>query len=116
LIQSSGSILANGFTSVDMGASFSSNPINVRNGIHFGLTLAWTGGTAAGQFKIQISNESSSSPTNFDDLSSSVFTVSGAGSQSYLIGPLACSWIKIVYTRTSGNGQLVLAELTQKGY
>lgn len=106
----------NQLPTTSLGASLNSGYINIRESVGFALYLKWSGVTAAGEFKIQISNDSGSVPSNWVDLAGSQLTVAGAGDQLWNVSNAFFSYVRIVYTRTGGTGDITNAELSVKGY
>lgn len=110
-----------GLSSTSLGADMQSGPIRIREAVGFCVQLVWTGVTADGSFKIQVSNDSgdSESVTNWEDLTlpvTSVVSVSGAGTHTWNVANIMAAWFRIVFTYSSGTGEITYATFTVKGY
>lgn len=87
------------FTAKSMAASFNSVEMEVL-GKPFKMEMAWTG-TVAGTFKLQESN----SKVVWTDITGADFTVTNDGNGSFsLTTENLHSYIRVVWTRTSGTG------------
>lgn len=86
-----------------MAASFESDPIDV---LHFKIiSISWVAtGAPVGTLKIQVSNDTEEGPTIWDDLADSDHAISAADHDTYIIDAVGYSFIKLVYTYTSGSG------------
>lgn len=78
------------------------------------IQAEWTGGTAAGTLKIQISNDIVTPSTtadpganvvNWSDWTGSSTTVAGAGNFGWNVES-GYSWVRLVFTRSGGTGTL----------
>lgn len=96
-----------------MAASFESDPISVLPFIGYSISCVFTG-SPVGTLKIQVSNDTEDAPTNWDDLDDSSVSISAAGSETYIVAEVEYSFIKLVYTRSSGSGTFG-AKFTGKG-
>lgn len=90
-----------------MGASFNSGPFNFRDAFGYYIQIVSSGGTPVGTIKLQSSVDavaSAASVTNWDDVPGASSSISGAGITSWHQGTFHATWLRIVYTRTSGTG------------
>lgn len=67
--------------------------------------IVTTTGTAAGDIKLQASNDVNN-PTNFVDIPSATVAISGAGTVIIAKLDVAYQYIRAVYTVTSGTGTI----------
>lgn len=108
---------------VSMGASANSTGIYLNQTIIVSLQAIWTGVTAAGTVKIQVSNDNvrpvqfsdngsagdvAANVVNWSDYSGTSQTVAGAGSFAWTFSDFGFAWIRLVFTRTSGTGSLTV--------
>lgn len=102
------------FTATSMATSLTSAPINIDQLSLVGFDIAWTG-TPTGTFSIQVSNShtvdsggNSLAAGNWTTLtlSTSVAAAGSADNAFIDIDSISASWIRLVYTRTSGSGNL----------
>jgi len=106
----------NQLSTVVLGANINMPALRIREQIGLSISLNWTGATAVGSLKLQISNDSVDTPVNWDDLAGTTAAVSGAGSQTWIVSNAFYAWIRVVYTFTSGTGTITNATFTVKGY
>lgn len=117
------------WTDVSLGATVNSNPIPVESIVYMDVSATWTGASADGTLKLQVSNDD---PTSGDDLAptitnwydaisngsitpSAAVTVSGAGSARWEVKEFGFKWVRLVFTRTSGTGT-INARFNAKGF
>lgn len=71
------------------------------------VTISWDG-TPTGVFKVQVSNvpgeEPPSSDSDWDDVVGATATASGAPGRGPIDVRTGFRWMRVYYTRTSGNG------------
>lgn len=89
------------------------------------IQIAWTGGTAAGAFSVQTSNDEGDdradpgSPviTNITTQSGSSTTISGttASPIEWDFDPFAARWVRVAWARTGGTGTWTSARINGKG-
>lgn len=96
-------MLFSGLESGDMSGSISSSGIRLDQVEVYGVQAVFTG-SPVGTLKLQESNDG----TNWDDVTSSEKSVSAAGSESWENDSPGLELVRIVYTRTSGTGTLVV--------
>lgn len=99
-------ILTNGDMSQ---ASLQSTAIDLNQLDLTSIQAIWTGGSASGTLKIQVSNDMvdlASQVTHWTDYTGSDETVSGAGDVLWNMSFVGYRWVRMVYTRTSGSGSL----------
>lgn len=98
-----------------MGASFNSIGVDVNQLNLMAIQAVWTGATAAGSVKVQVSNDNvrlgtGSNPAanvvNWTDYTGSSSTVAGPGDVLYNMTFSGYRWARIVFTRTSGTGTM----------
>ena len=100
------------FSGESMGASFNSSAIDILHYKCYSASLIYTG-SPVGTIKIQISNDTDS-PQNWSDVDNSSLAISAAGSVTYEITDACSTFLRFVYTRTSGSGSMS-GNLTAKG-
>ena len=103
----------------NLAGSFNSNALMVQTYSLLSISLQWSG-TFNGSFKIQVSNDSASTPTYWHDISGSTINVAsgaylGQTGFTYSITDVSYRWIRVVYTFTSGTGTLTNCDLVMKG-
>lgn len=100
------------FSGVDMAASFNSSSIDLLYYREYSATFVFTG-SPVGTLKIQGSNDTSD-PSSWVDIENSSSSIAAAGSILYEVSEVAVSFIRFVYTRSSGSGT-INGKLTAKG-
>lgn len=100
------------FESVSMAASFNSSSIDILYFREYSATFVFTG-SPVGTLKIQGSNDTDN-PDSWVDIENSSSTITAAGSILYEVSEVAVSFIRFVYTYTSGSGT-INGKLTAKG-
>lgn len=109
---------------VSMSASINSNGIYLAQTFVYSLQAIWTGASAAGTVKIQISNDNvipvgyssmggvasnpSANVVNWTDYPATSQTVAGAGSFFWNFSDSGYAWVRLVFTRSSGTGSLTV--------
>jgi|WetSurMetagenome_2_1015567.scaffolds.fasta_scaffold804487_1 hypothetical protein len=112
----------NQLSSSSLGASMTSGALRIRDAVGLAIYLKWTGAGTDGTFKIQVSNDPQDTLSNFDtpsnwiDLPGSNWVASGAGDNMWSIKDTFFSFVRVVFTRSSGTGTIVNASITTKGY
>lgn len=104
------------FNAVSMAESFESDPIDILHFKEYSASFFFTG-SPAGTLKIQISNDTpntAAANTSWIDLENSSSTIAAAGSIVYEVTEANTSYIKFVFTRTSGTG-VMTGRITAKG-
>lgn len=86
----------------DMSGNITSIPQQLNSIAMASIQAVWTGGSASGSLKLQISNDN----VTYSDYTGSSTPVSGAGDFIWNIVATPYPWIRVVYTRTSGTGLL----------
>ena len=103
-------------------ASITSSVVEIRNQDNVGIQLSWTG-TAVGTFAVQISinhaEDANGNVTVAGDwvalpLSPTIAAAGSADSAIIDLNQMSASYIRVVYTRSSGTGTLN-AYITAKG-
>ena len=103
-------------------ATLTSSVVEIRNQDNVGIQLSWTG-TAVGTFAVQISinhaEDANGNVTVAGDwvpltLSPSIAAAGSADSAIIDLNQMSASYIRVVYTRSSGTGTLN-AYITAKG-
>lgn len=92
-------------TAQSMAASFNSSPFRLALAKKFNIQLSFTD-TAAGTFKLQSSSDVTNNPalvTNWNDVPDSSQVISAPGLHQWTVGD-PYKWIRVVYTRTGGDG------------
>ncbi len=94
-----------------MGASFVSDPVLLSETDSFAIQLSWDGGlTPAGTFKLQSSNALTYTAADipadeWTDVADSSQAITDDGNHEWKVTDVY-KWVKVVYTRTSGDGDL----------
>lgn len=106
-------------------ANFTSQGFYVGHIATFAAQAVFTG-SPVGVLKLQVScdlgNPSASFPNgddnvlNWVDLSGATASISGAGSILMNLTDSGYSWVRLVYTHTSGSGSLTVAQVNLKGF
>jgi len=112
-------------TAGDLSASFNTDAVNLISIYAYSIQVTWgSGSSPVGTFKLQGSNDPGdngsgqgvSAPTNFTDISSSSQAISGnSGSIMYDVTECSYRWVRLVYTRASGNATVTAANINVKG-
>ena len=118
------------FTAQSLGATVASAPILVENLYLMDIMASWTGASADGTLKIQVSDDFPVTG-NYNDVvnwsdpitggsinPATAVTVSGPGSQRWELGVangFGYRWVRMLFTRTSGTG-LIDARFNAKGF
>lgn len=95
-----------------MAASFESEAIDILYFRGYSISLIFTG-SPVGTAKLQISNDTEE-PSNWVDLTDSSVSITEAGSIVYEVTESFSSFVKVVYTRSSGSGSMS-GNITAKG-
>lgn len=95
-----------------MASSFESSILALDFVNFFSVQAVFTG-SPSGTFKIQVSNDVNSSPSNWSDLGDSSQAISAAGDIMWDISSAGYKWAKVVYTRTSGSGTCNAVAITK---
>ena len=95
-----------------MSASFESEPIDILYFRGYSISLVFTG-SPVGSVKLQISNDSDDAE-NWIDLDDSTVSITEAGSIVYEVTESFSSFVKVVYTASSGSGSMN-GNITAKG-
>lgn len=92
-----------------MTANITSLYQNLDEGVSFSVQVSYTG-SPVGTIQLQASNDvltsSADSPTNWTPIPQSIATVNGAGNYMLNYDLPAFTWIQLVYTFTSGDGEM----------
>lgn len=109
----------------DLSTTANSKAIRTENLDLISLQITWTGGTAAGAFSVQTSNDEGDDRadpanaviTNWTTQSGSSVTVSGttASPIEWDFNPFSARWVRIVWARTGGTGTWTSARINGKG-
>lgn len=106
-----------GVTSVTIDADKSSDPILLKNIAQAMIQIKFgTGGTPAGTFKLQVSNDPGreskggaanvTEVTNWTDYTGSSQAITTDGDHAWNLANIGYKWARVVYTRTSGSATL----------
>lgn len=109
----------------DMSASFTLNPVYLGHIVNYALQLFFTG-SPVGTFKLQASNDpgrtylpgqlpQSDTVVNWTDIAGSSQAISAAGDIMWDVQNAGYTWVRIVYTKTSGSGSVTIARFNVKG-
>ena len=95
-----------------LGASFDSASFLVERMSGFALQAIWSDGSSpVGTLKLQASNDDS----NWEDITGATFSVSGNSGHSMInVAEVFYTYVRAVYTRSSGSGNL-LFRIQNKG-
>lgn len=107
-----------------MGASINSKGMELFQGFVYSIQAIWTGASAAGTIKIQVSNDNvppvqyssmgddASNPSarviNWIDYPATDQTISGPGQFMWNFSDTGYAWVRVVFTRASGTGSLTI--------
>lgn len=95
----------------DMSGSITTDSQQLNQMFLCSIQAVWTGSTANGTLKLQISNDN----ITFSDYTGSSVSVNGAGDFMWNLSYTGFPWIRVVYTRSSGTGVLNIT-VNGKGY
>lgn len=104
-------------SAVSMGASVNSSGKELSDSVFYTIQAFWTGGSADGTLKLQTSNDNvaigtgtnqSAQVVNWNDWTGSSATVSGAGGFTWRLTATGDKWVRVVYTRNGGSGNLTV--------
>jgi hypothetical protein len=105
-------------------ANFTSDGFYLGHILNLAAHVVFTG-SPVGALKVQVScdigNPNSPFPhsddtvVNWVDLAGASASISGAGSVLINLADAGYSWIRVVYTHTSGSGSITVAQLNLKG-
>lgn len=107
-----------------MASSFTTDPVNLISIYAYSIQVVWSGGTPAGTFKLQGSNDAGdngsgqavSVPVNFTDITNSPQTISGSpGSLLFDVTQCSYRWTRLVYTPASGSATISDGVMNVKG-
>ena len=114
-----------GATTKAMSASFNSDPIRVENLVNAAIQAKFEGGGApTGTLKLQASSDVGTDPgtgmsnvtvSNWTDLTGTSQAISASGDHMWTLQNMGYRWVRIVYTRTSGDDTFS-ARLNGKGW
>lgn len=103
-------------TAGSMAANVTSEVIDLNQVVVYAIQAVWTGGTADGTLKLQLSNQivsptpATSNPgslvTQWTDYTGSSTVVAGAGDFMWNCNNPGYRWVRLVFTRGSGTGTL----------
>lgn len=110
---------------IDMSISFNLQPIWLANIAQYAIQVVFTG-SPAGNFKLQASNDTGQpngvtepiqddQVVNWTDIADSAATVSAAGNVMWNVENVGYNWVRVVWTHTSGGGELTVARIMAKG-
>lgn len=92
-------------SAVSLAASVNSNAGNVSQVLGYSIQAIISGGTSpTGTLKLQYSNDG----TNWDDISGATWSVTDNGNRMFNQSGVYYNYVRAVYTRTSGTGNLSL--------
>lgn len=94
----------NYITAQALDSNYLSTAFTVEKLDKFSIHCAWTESspTVAGTLKLQVSTNG----TNYEDLAGMSVSVSGAGSQLFLVNAVSFRYVKVNYASSSGDGAL----------
>lgn len=93
-------------------ASTTSSSTNVQYTDNIGIVLAWTGSTPIGTITVQGSNDNTNWATL--DFGSAISITGDSGTDLLNINQFPCSYIRIVYTKSSGTGTITASMTTKQ--
>jgi hypothetical protein len=102
---------------VSLSSDWTSEPVYIYQIVALAIQLVFTG-SPVGNFTLQCSNDEYSSnlaPQNWTTLDGSAQSITEAGNHTWNIQDAGYRWIRVVYTRTSGSGNLTVARYNGKG-
>ncbi len=94
------------FDAADMSTSLDGDIINIQQANGYAIQIVWANGSSpVGEVDVQASNDG----VTFVSILPSVFAISGNSGASLLnVEDAKYGFIKVVYTRTSGSGDLTV--------
>lgn len=112
-------------TTPAMASSFNLHPIYLGHIVDYSIQLVFTG-SPGGNFKLQASNDPGQpnaaseaqqvvGVTNWTDVLDSAQTISAAGNHVWTVENAGYTWVRVVWTATSGSGTLTSARANGKG-
>ncbi len=113
---------------VDISANWESAPIAIDQMWHYCFVGTVASGTApTGTFKLQMSadpvnstalgtNDNSVKAQNWVDVPNKSVAITDNGNIVIEVQNAGYSWVKVVYTKTSGTGNLTYARINAKGF
>ena len=111
-------------TNGSMGSSINSFGMDLNQMYLTTVQAVWTGGSAAGTIQLQLSCDNvkpvnivgvdpAANVVNWDVYTGSAVTVSGAGSQAWIVGQVGFRWLRVQYVFSSGTGSLLVQANTK---
>lgn len=94
----------------DMSGNLNSDPFRIEHLHGYAIQAVFSGSSPTGTFKLQAScdhpkpDTTSQAPTNWTDVSGSSQAVSANGNVLWDVSLPGYSWVRVVYTRSSGTG------------
>jgi len=109
----------------DMASSFNLKPLYLGHVANYAIQLVFTG-SPVGTLKLQVSNDPGkpdagseaqkyADVTNWTDLGNSSQAISASGDHVWTVENAGYTWVRAVYTATSGTGTLTHARANTKG-
>lgn len=111
-------------TSQPMNVTSESLPQQLQTSFGYSIQAEYTGTTISGILKLQASDDpnpainASELPVNWSDIADSSFVLSASGTTMWNVGQANYSWVRVVYTDSSGGTSdgLLTARITAKGF
>jgi len=110
---------------VDWSTAWVSPALSLRHVVNYNIQVAWNG-TLAGMLHLQLSNDAgntdqsgtiaSTALTTWTDVTGSEQLVAGAGDHSWQVQNAGYLWVRVVWSPTSGSGNLNSARFATKGF
>lgn len=98
--------------------SFTTNPVALSQVIGYAVQVVFTG-SPAGTLKLQASVDSvdmpTTEPTNWTDIANSMVSITASGDTVYNVIDVFYTWMRVVYTNTSGTTGSVTVTVNTKG-
>ena len=93
------------YDAADLSASVNSSAVDCGVIRDCSIQAIITGSSPTGTFKLQVSNDTGQ-VANWMDLAGSSQAITTTGNIGWSISPMLYDWVRIVYTRTSGTGNV----------
>lgn len=93
----------------DMSGNINSSPTNLNECVSYSIQAVMTG-SPTGTIELQASNDnvksSAEAPVNWTTITESEADITAAGTYMVNVELPSYSWVRLVYTRTGGNGSM----------
>lgn len=100
--------------SVSINANATLDGVALDHITHFSIQVVFSGTSPSGTFKLQCSNDDSST-SNWTDIGGSSQTVKDSGNVTWNVENAGYKWVRVVFTHASGTGNITSARCHIKG-